>query len=95
MPERSIRPVRERSSDDRCDAVLYHGPGHQSRARCRVEGPHEIHEAVYLGTVGQWRTGQYNDKLRAKGIEFNPASYREQDGMTGFFNEPPQEEWDA
>jgi hypothetical protein len=39
----------------RCLAVLYHGPGHQSKAQCQVVGEHEIHEAVYLGTFAQWR----------------------------------------
>lgn len=30
-----------------CPAILWHGPGHQSRARCRLRGPHAIHETVY------------------------------------------------
>jgi hypothetical protein len=30
-----------------CDAVLWHGPGHQSRTKCRIKGPHTIHRAVY------------------------------------------------
>jgi hypothetical protein len=39
-----------------CEAVIWHGPGHQSRTRCRVEGPHDIHEAVYGGnSFAQWR----------------------------------------
>jgi hypothetical protein len=39
-----------------CEAVLHHGPGHQSRARCRLKGPHDVHETVYDGsTVAEWR----------------------------------------
>lgn len=30
-----------------CDAVIFHGPGHQSRTKCRLVGPHDIHEARY------------------------------------------------
>lgn len=30
-----------------CPAILWHGPGHQSRVRCQVRGPHVIHEATY------------------------------------------------
>lgn len=30
-----------------CPAILWHGPGHQSRARCCLRGPHVIHETVY------------------------------------------------
>lgn len=30
-----------------CEAVLFHGPGHQSKTRCRIEGPHEVHETIY------------------------------------------------
>ena len=39
----------------RCDAVIWHGPGHQSRTRCRLTGEHEIHEAIY-GEFSQYAT---------------------------------------
>lgn len=80
-----------------CPATLYHGNGHQSQTPCRVEGPHEIHEATYWNAntgyeqVARWRDGEYTGSLRAKGINFDPESYPENLGMTGFFDEPPQE----
>lgn len=30
-----------------CKAIIHHGPGHQSSTHCRLEGDHEIHEAIY------------------------------------------------
>lgn len=30
-----------------CQAVIHHGPGHQSTTRCMVKGQHAIHEACY------------------------------------------------
>jgi len=33
--------------NQRCDAVLYHGPGHQSKAICEKTGAHSIHFARY------------------------------------------------
>jgi hypothetical protein len=43
--------------DGGCQARIYHGPGHQSTTRCRKEGPHEIHEAVYgsYRQFAEWR----------------------------------------
>lgn len=87
----------------RCTAKLYHGNGHQSSTACHVEGPHEIHEANYWHAnsgyemVARWRDGEYTGSLRTKGIDFDPESYPENLGMTGFFDEPPQgdEEADA
>lgn len=32
---------------DRCSAIIWHGPGHQSKTHCSLTGEHEIHEAVY------------------------------------------------
>jgi hypothetical protein len=37
-----------------CDAVLYHGPGHQSRAVCDQRGPHEQHSAIVLNQRVGW-----------------------------------------
>lgn len=40
-----------------CEERIWHGPGHQSSTRCRITGPHEIHEAVYgeFNQFAQWR----------------------------------------
>lgn len=59
----------------RCTAVLWHGPGHQSKTLCQVRGPHEVHVAVY-GSLRQ------------------EAHWRDEEAMTGFFDEPPQGEDD-
>lgn len=32
-----------------CEAVIYHGPGHQSRTKCERKGPHTDHYAVLYG----------------------------------------------
>ena len=43
--------------DTPCEAVIFHGPGHQSRTRCHLTGLHEIHE-TYYGSYDQfacWR----------------------------------------
>lgn len=81
------------NEDKQCDAVLFHGPGHQSKARCEAKGEHEVHETHYDGgQIARWRDGQYTDQLRAKGIEFDPESYPENMAMTGFFDEPPEED---
>jgi hypothetical protein len=44
----------------RCEAKIYHGPGHQSGTRCRLTGNHEIHEAIY---------GRYDQFARWKGLK--------------------------
>lgn len=56
-----------------CTATLWHGPGHQSRTRCEVRGPHDIHRATY-GPIGHYDT---------------IATWRGGDATTGFFDEPP------
>jgi hypothetical protein len=43
-----------------CDAVLYHGPGHQSRTTCHRKGEHQIHECRY---------GRYEQLARWEGSE--------------------------
>lgn len=60
-----------------CEARIYHGPGHQSSTRCRVKGPHEIHEARYGSDdqLGRWKDGQWEG--------------HEPHAITGYFNEPP------
>lgn len=74
-----------------CDALFWHGPGHQSRTRCDVEGDHEIHHCVYgsYEQEAEWRDGDYTGAMRAQGIKFDPESYPENIGMSGYFNEPP------
>jgi hypothetical protein len=74
-----------------CDAFLYHGPGHQSKSRCEVVGPHDVHRTHYSwGQLAEWRDGSYTNKLREQNIDFDPTSYPENMAMTGFFNEPPE-----
>jgi hypothetical protein len=69
----------------KCTAFLAHGPGHQSRSWCEVEGEHDVHVTHYHGECASWRNGEYTDRLRAKEIEFDPESYPENMAMTGFF----------
>jgi len=52
----------------RCKATLFHGPGHQSRTRCRLEGEHEIHEACY---------GSYREIMLWRGDEATTTSMDE------------------
>jgi hypothetical protein len=42
---------------DECRAVVFHGPGHQSRTSCEEVDPHELHEArlVVAGHTVFWR----------------------------------------
>lgn len=55
---------------NRCNAKLHHGPGHQSRTRCILSGPHTVHECEYRReggkSVARWRgddvsTGFFNE----------------------------------
>lgn len=42
------RVQREKELKEKeCNAVICHGPGHQSKTRCCLTGDHEIHEARY------------------------------------------------
>lgn len=80
---------------ERCPAKFWHGPGHQSSTQCRLEAGHAgPHEAVYGSArqLAHWNTGAYTGGLRELGIQFNPESYPEDIGMSGFFDEPPEEE---
>lgn len=44
----------------KCTATLWHGPGHQSRTRCRVTGEHLVHRASYSNTnTGITRTAEW------------------------------------
>ena len=75
----------------RCEAHIWHGPGHQSSTRCRKTGPHDVHEAVYGSErqFAKWRDGQYTGRMRARGIKFDQRFYPENMAMSGFFDEPP------
>lgn len=37
--------ARYREAKVQCEAEVRHGPGHQSRTRCEVKGPHQYHYA--------------------------------------------------
>jgi hypothetical protein len=41
----------------RCTAIIWHGPGHQSKTTCEVRGPHEVHYAIYgeMRQEAEWR----------------------------------------
>jgi hypothetical protein len=43
-----------------CTVQLFHGPGHQSRTTCDVEGEHTIHHVIY-GELQQDATWQGGD----------------------------------
>jgi hypothetical protein len=78
---------------ERCTAVLWHGPGHQSNTCCNQIGPHEVHECVYgADQYASWRSGDYIDQLKARGIEV-PSYVDEGTMMTGFFDQPPETDW--
>jgi hypothetical protein len=38
---------KEEKDAEPCNAVLYHGPGHQSKTLCQRTGVHKVHECVY------------------------------------------------
>ena len=44
----------------RCEAVICHGPGHQSKTHCHVKGKHTIHKTYY---------GYYNQLAQWKGMQ--------------------------
>lgn len=37
----------ERTKEGKCNATIWHGPGHQSKTYCQKRGSHKIHFAVY------------------------------------------------
>jgi hypothetical protein len=64
-----VRVALEKDEDvKRCNAVLHHGPGHQSKTRCELVDEHEVHECHYgvYDQLAQWRgdeacTGFFDD----------------------------------
>lgn len=52
-----VARIRESARPEPCSALIRHGPGHQSKTRCRLTGPHAVHEAVYgsMMQFARWR----------------------------------------
>ena len=42
------------ASQVRCEAVIWHGAGHQSMTKCRLKGPHDEHYALIMGGEVSW-----------------------------------------
>lgn len=42
-------------TETHCEAYIMHGPGHQSKTRCEILTPHDVHEAHVLGEHTSWR----------------------------------------
>lgn len=75
---------------DHCYAFIHHGPGHQSKTRCRMREPHTVHVALYGdNTYAEWTDGSYIRQLESGGYEI-PAWVDKGTAMTGFFDEPPR-----
>jgi len=62
--------------EKRCEAVIWHGPGHQSKTHCQLTGEHEIHETYYgsFDQFAQWRgkevfSGYFDEPPRLKDEE--------------------------
>jgi len=47
LRKREAEYLKSRREQGKCCAVLYHGPGHQSKAYCQKIGRHKIHETTY------------------------------------------------
>ena len=59
--------------DTKCAAVLWHGPGHQSKSICYIVGLHTTHRVKY------WPQGAYKVEASWEGAE----------AYSGYFDEPP------
>ena len=60
MKKREKEYLAERKSEGLCNAILHHGPGHQSRTFCELKGNHKIHKTEY---------GLYRQVMEWKGKE--------------------------
>ena len=60
IKKREKERFAERRAEGKCCAILYHGPGHQSKTFCRKMGKHKIHECTY---------GRYDQGASWKGME--------------------------
>ena len=47
---RQKQELKDRMAKGLCNAVIYHGPGHQSKTFCECKGPHKKHKC----TVGRY-----------------------------------------
>lgn len=45
---------RAAGSDKACQAILHHGPGHQSKTYCEAGGRHDEHYAEVMGRYVTW-----------------------------------------
>lgn len=50
---------KRRKEQGLCLAILNHGPGHQSKTYCQVNGKHRIHSCVY---------GRYDQEMQWKSM---------------------------
>lgn len=65
--------------NDECEAVLWHGPGHQSKTACQLKGNHEVHAALYPSGYATWRgrsamTGFFDEPPDADETENNDGA---------------------
>ena len=68
-PEVERVMTRYRESKISCEAYVMHGPGHQSRTKCEIKGPHQYHFAHDPMSPGwEWETkvasADYDGSLR-------------------------------
>jgi hypothetical protein len=47
LKKKALRIFEEDELKKRCDSIIWHGPGHQSKTYCHVKGKHTIHRATY------------------------------------------------
>lgn len=52
--------LKARKAQGLCNAVLCHGPGHQTKTFCQCKGKHTKHKAEY---------GRYNEVMEWKGMK--------------------------
>ena len=60
MKKRERECFAKRRAEGKCCAILFHGPGHQSRTFCQKTSKHKIHECIY---------GCYDQKATWKGMK--------------------------
>ena len=71
----TCKTEQRRKKEGQCCAILFHGPGHQSKTYCQVKGKHIKHKGRI---VHRARYGCYDQIMEWHGTE----------GFTGFFDEP-------
>ena len=60
MKKRMKERLAERRAEGKCCAILFHGPGHQSKTFCQKLGKHRVHECIY---------GCYEQEASWRGME--------------------------